>query len=96
VLHRRSKRPPEAQLRSSVELTSDRQGGDLAGRGLDMFVQVIQGHTGNSGQVRAQLDKWVKEVAPGAEGWLGTTSGVTDGADPIWWTRDQAARVAVC
>jgi hypothetical protein len=43
-----------------------------------MFVQVIQGQVSDAAQVRAQLDKWVKEVAPGAIGWLGSTSGVTD------------------
>ena len=43
-----------------------------------MFVQVIQGHVSDSSRVRAQLDKWVAEVAPGAVGWLGSTSGVTD------------------
>lgn len=43
-----------------------------------MFVQVIQGHVPDASRVRAQLDKWVAEVAPGAVGWLGSTSGVTD------------------
>ncbi|MGH3335920.1 MAG: hypothetical protein ACRDOZ_08880 [Nocardioides sp.] len=43
-----------------------------------MFVQVIQGQVSDAAPVRAQLDKWVAEVAPGATGWLGTTSGVTD------------------
>jgi len=31
-----------------------------------MFVQVIQGHVSDAAGVRAQLDKWVAEVAPGA------------------------------
>jgi hypothetical protein len=43
-----------------------------------MFVQVIQGHVSDAGKVRAQLDKWVAELAPGATGWLGSTSGVTE------------------
>ena len=43
-----------------------------------MFVQVIQGHVSDAEAVRAQLDKWNDEVAPGAVGWLGSTSGVTD------------------
>jgi hypothetical protein len=43
-----------------------------------MFVQVIQGKVSDAAPVRAQLDTWVAEVAPGAAGWLGTTSGVTD------------------
>ena len=37
-----------------------------------MFVQVIQGHVSDAAQVRAQLDQWVEEVAPGAVGWLGS------------------------
>jgi len=43
-----------------------------------MFVQVIQGQVSDAGRVRAQLDRWEAEVAPGAIGWLGSTSGVTD------------------
>jgi hypothetical protein len=43
-----------------------------------MFVQIIQGRVPDAAQMRAQLDKWVAEVAPGAVGWLGSTSGVTD------------------
>jgi hypothetical protein len=43
-----------------------------------MFVQVIQGQVSDAEQVRAALDRWVREVAPGASGWLGSTAGVTD------------------
>ena len=43
-----------------------------------MFVQVIEGHVSDAALVRAQLDKWAAEVAPGAVGWLGSTSGVTE------------------
>ncbi len=42
-----------------------------------MFVQVIQAPVTDAGAVRAQLQRWVDEVAPGATGWLGTTAGVT-------------------
>jgi hypothetical protein len=45
---------------------------------VDMFVQVIQGHVSDPASVRAQLDKWVRDVSPGAVGWLGSTSGVTE------------------
>jgi hypothetical protein len=47
-------------------------------KGVNMFVQVIQGHVSDAALVRAQLDRWAQEVAPGAVGWLGSTSGVTD------------------
>jgi hypothetical protein len=43
-----------------------------------MFVQVIQGQVADPGQLRAALDRWIQELAPGAEGWLGSTSGVTE------------------
>jgi hypothetical protein len=43
-----------------------------------MFVQVIQGQVSDAGQVRAALDRWVQELAPGAIGWLGSTAGVTE------------------
>ena len=59
-----------------------------------MFVQVIQGRTSDGGQVRAQLDKWVKEVAPGAVGWLGTTSGVTEDGQVIALARFESEEAA--
>lgn len=43
-----------------------------------MFVQVIQGQVADPAAVRARLDSWLAEVAPGAIGWLGSTSGVTE------------------
>ncbi len=43
-----------------------------------MFVQVIQGQVSDAGKLRAAMDRWTKELAPGAEGWLGSTAGVTE------------------
>jgi hypothetical protein len=43
-----------------------------------MFVQVITGKTSDAGQLRAATDRWLRDLAPGAEGWLGSTGGVTD------------------
>ena len=42
------------------------------------FVQTIRGRVTDSGrdEVREMLDRWVTDLAPGAEGWLGTTAGV--------------------
>jgi|SRR5215210_335904 len=42
-----------------------------------MFVQVIQGNVSDAGEAHAALDQWQQELAPAAEGWLGTTAGVT-------------------
>lgn len=45
-----------------------------------MFAQVIQARTSDAEAVRAAAEQWVKELAPGATGWLGSTVGVaTDG-----------------
>src|SRR5215217_4370554 len=44
----------------------------------DMFVQVIKGRVADPARVKAALDRWAEELAPGAEGWLGTTAGVTE------------------
>jgi hypothetical protein len=43
-----------------------------------MFVQVIRARVTDPGQVKAALDRWVRDLAPDALGWLGTTAGVTD------------------
>jgi len=43
-----------------------------------MFVQTIRGTTADPKAVRASLDKWMQDLRPGATGYLGTTSGVTE------------------
>ncbi|HEX2315379.1 MAG TPA: hypothetical protein VHJ17_16670 [Thermomonospora sp.] len=43
-----------------------------------MFIQVIQGRTHDAAALREAADRWYRELAPGAEGWLGSTLGVTD------------------
>jgi len=43
-----------------------------------VFAQIIRGKTFDPWAVRPLVDRWLKELAPGATGWLGTTSGVTD------------------
>jgi hypothetical protein len=47
-------------------------------RGLVVFVQVIQGQVSDPEQARAALDRWARELAPTADGWLGSTAGVTE------------------
>jgi hypothetical protein len=43
-----------------------------------MFAQVIQGKTSNPQALEDAVNKWVQDLAPGATGWLGSTSGVTE------------------
>ena len=42
-----------------------------------MFGQVIRGNTADPAGLREAMDRWVRDLAPGAEGWLGTVAGVT-------------------
>src|SRR5947207_900721 len=42
-----------------------------------MFVQVIQGKLKDADLLSRQLDRWRKEIKPGAKGYLGSTSGAT-------------------
>ena len=50
-----------------------------------MFVQVIQGHVSDAGKVRAQLDKWVTEVAKGASaGWGAPVASPTTAGSSPW------------
>ncbi len=41
-----------------------------------MFVQVIEAKVRDPDRLRSQIDKWLKDLAPGATGWLGHTAGV--------------------
>lgn len=42
-----------------------------------MFVQVMEGRVGDVEGLRAQIERWKAELAPGATGFLGTTAGAT-------------------
>jgi hypothetical protein len=43
-----------------------------------MFIQVLRGRVIDPNGLKSQLDTWLKELSSGAEGWLGSTAGVTD------------------
>lgn len=43
-----------------------------------MFMQVYEGHVRHAEPVYVELDQWVKEIAPGTEGWLRSVAGVTE------------------
>ena len=43
-----------------------------------MFIQVIQGRCSDADRLRKQLDVWEQDLAPGADGFLGSTGGLTD------------------
>jgi hypothetical protein len=43
-----------------------------------MFIQIIQGKCTRQQECRDMGERWLRELAPGAEGWLGGTYGFTD------------------
>lgn len=59
-----------------------------------MFVQVIQGRVGDARQLRAMMDRWVREFSAGAVGWLGSTAGVTADGSGIALARFESADAA--
>ena len=59
-----------------------------------MFVQVIQGRVDDPAEFRAAIDQWVREVSPGADGWLGSTGGVTPDGRLIAVVRFESAEAA--
>lgn len=59
-----------------------------------MFVQVIEGNISDAGQMRAALERWAREVAPGAISWLEFTGGVTAGDRFIGLARFDSAEAA--
>jgi hypothetical protein len=42
-----------------------------------MFVQVIEAKTKDREAIRSEMDRWIQELGPTSEGWLGSTEGVT-------------------
>ena len=59
-----------------------------------MFIQVIQGQVSDVAGVRAQLDRWNEQLAPGAVGWLGSTSGVTTDGQVVALVRFESEEAA--
>lgn len=59
-----------------------------------MFVQVIRGKVSDAEPLRRALERWTQEVAPGADGWLGSTGGVTEDGRFIALVRFESAEAA--
>jgi hypothetical protein len=59
-----------------------------------MFAQIIRGKTLDPQAARACLDNWMKELKPTAEGYLGTTAGVTEQGDFFALVRFESAEAA--
>lgn len=59
-----------------------------------MFVQVIQGRTSDPQALDAATERWMRDLAPGATGWLGTTGGITEDGRAIAVVRFESEEAA--
>lgn len=59
-----------------------------------MFAQVVQGRATDPAGLRKQWDRWVEDVKPGAQGFLGSTGGVTAGGEFIVIARFESEEAA--
>jgi hypothetical protein len=59
-----------------------------------MFAQVIKGKVSDPEAVKAATERWVKELGPGADGWLGSTGGATDDGRYITVVRFESEEAA--
>jgi len=59
-----------------------------------MFVQVIKAHTTDADAVKAAMDAWVSDLSSGAEGWLGSTGGVTEDGTFLGLARFESEELA--
>ena len=52
-----------------------------------MFVQMMEGQVRDADRLQQQMDRWLRDLMPGAVGYLGSTGGVTDAGDSIMMAR---------
>ncbi|MDQ4125048.1 MAG: hypothetical protein M3134_05545 [Actinomycetota bacterium] len=59
-----------------------------------MFAQIVQGRVSDPAGVRKQWEKWVDEIKPGAQGFLGSTGGITADGEFITIARFESEEAA--
>lgn len=59
-----------------------------------MFAQIVQGRVTDAAGMRKQWERWVEDVKPGAEGFLGSTGGITAGGEFITIARFESEEAA--
>jgi hypothetical protein len=59
-----------------------------------MFIQVIQGRTTDAPALRRQVERWQRDVGPGARGYLGSTGGVAADGTVVLLARFEDAAAA--
>jgi hypothetical protein len=61
---------------------------------IGMFVQVIRGRASEPGALHERFESWEADLASDAEGWVGTTAGVTDDGEFIALVRFESEAAA--
>ena len=59
-----------------------------------MFIQVIEAHARDPRGLREEWDRWLRELAAGADGWLGSTAGVATNGSLIAVVRFESEAAA--
>lgn len=57
-------------------------------------MQIIEGRAADAEEMRRQMERWVKDLRPGATGFLGSTAGVTEDGRAINFARFESASAA--
>jgi len=60
-----------------------------------MFIQMIQGPCTRQDEAHQLLDEWRRDLAPGADGWLGGTYGFTDDNQLVGVVRFESREMAM-
>jgi hypothetical protein len=60
-----------------------------------MFVQIIQAKVKDADGVRNAMEAWTSEVGPKAQGWLGTTAGITSDGQLVAVARFESEEIAM-
>jgi hypothetical protein len=59
-----------------------------------MFLQIIQGRIGDADAARRAMERWERDLEPGATGWLGGTYGITDDGELVAVVRFESKAAA--
>jgi hypothetical protein len=59
-----------------------------------LFAQIVQGRVTDAAGLKKQFERWIQDVKPGAEGFLGSTGGVTASGEFVTIARFESEEAA--
>lgn len=60
-----------------------------------MFIQIVQGRCTREDEFNELIERWERDIAPGAQGWLGSTYGFTDDGQFVAVVRFESREAAM-